>query len=65
MIKAEVGLSLLLKEDVSKDAGELAIWQQEDQFLQLSIACLDKRKDEPMVQTLFSVLTGIWEEVVN
>jgi DNA-binding transcriptional LysR family regulator len=62
MIKAEVGLSLLLEEDALRDAGELAVWRQEDLFLQLSIACLDKRRDEPMLQALFSLLTGIWEE---
>lgn len=62
MIKAEVGLSLLLAEDVVKDRENLAVWRKEDLSLQLSIACLGNRKDEPMLQTLFSLLTGVMEQ---
>lgn len=60
MIKAEVGLSLLLEQDINRDRDALATWNLEHLNLQLSIACLDKRRNEPMLQTLLSVLAGIW-----
>ncbi len=63
MIKAEVGLSLLLEEDVAKDGDKLAVWKKEQLFMQVSIACLDNRKEEPMLQTLFSLLSCIWDQV--
>lgn len=64
MIKAEVGLSLLLLQDVVNDEENLVVWNDEVLHLQLSIACLKTRKNEPMLQTLFSVLTEIWDEEI-
>jgi len=65
MIKAGAGLALLLEEDALKDRKNLAVWKEEDLSLQLSIACLESRREEPMLQTLIAVLTGIWEEAGN
>ena len=63
MIRAGVGLSLMLKQDVVEDAnsGKLAIWEGEELYLKLSIACLKRRRDEPILQALFANLARIWE----
>lgn len=59
MITAGVGVSLLLKHTVSET--DLAFWQGENLFLTLSISCLTRRKDDPLLQTLFGVLNNrIW-----
>jgi DNA-binding transcriptional LysR family regulator len=62
MIKAGSGLSLVLERDI-KNSGEdeLAIWAKEEFSLILSIACLTKRKDDPIVEALFSVLSTMWQ----
>ena len=63
MIKAGVGLSVLLEQDVKQEPekGDFAIWSKEDLTLPLSIACLKRRKDETRLQTLLSVLSRVWE----
>lgn len=63
MIRTGAGLSLLLEEEVAADAagGHLAVWKEEELRITLSIACLKRRQDEPMLQALFSVLSRIWE----
>jgi len=66
MIQAGAGLSLMLERDLQPmlaGAGmELTIWSQEELYLPLSIACLEARKDEGLLQTLFSVITRIFHE---
>lgn len=63
MVRSGVGLSLMLKQDaVGGGPGEkLAIWDREKLQMALSIACLHRRKEEPMLQMLFSMLSAIWE----
>lgn len=63
MIRAGAGLSLLLEQDAMVDvaAGKLVVWAEEELCLTLSIACLKRRKNEPMLQTLFSILSRIWD----
>jgi len=63
MVKNGVGLSLMLRQDaeIGGADGQLAIWQKEKLPMALSIACLARRKEEPMLQTLFSQLSRIWE----
>ncbi len=67
MVKNGVGLSFLLRHDaVGKTADDrLAIWDKEPLELPLSIACLQRRKDEPMLQTLVAVLSEIWQAEGN
>jgi DNA-binding transcriptional LysR family regulator len=60
MIKAGTGISLLLEQDILQDAGNLAVWKKEPLSLSLSIACLQRRQQEPIMQTLFASLRGIW-----
>lgn len=64
MIKAGTGVSLLLEQDVRQDEldGNLAIWRKEELSLNLSIACLKRRKDEPVLQKFFSVLLEVWTD---
>ena len=66
IMRAGVGVSLVLEQD-TRDFGEneLSIWKNEDFFLPLSIGCLERRKEEPLLQTLFSLLTRIWEGSEN
>jgi len=63
MVKNGMGLSLLLRQEAMAGATEerLAIWDKEELRLQLSIACLQRRREEPMLQTLFSILSRIWQ----
>lgn len=66
MIKAGMGLSLILEQDVVKESeqDDFAVWDKEDLNLSLSIACLKRRKEEKRLQTLFSVLRRVWEPIV-
>ncbi len=66
MIKAGVGLSLVLERDIMQesDKDDFAIWDKENLNLTLSIACLKRRKDESRLHALFSVLSKIWEPVI-
>jgi DNA-binding transcriptional LysR family regulator len=66
MIKAGVGLSLILEQDVAQesDREDFAVWDKEDLNLTLSIACLKRRKDESRLQTLFSVLSRVWGQII-
>lgn len=62
MIKAGTGISLLPEHDIGPDeADSLTIWKKEPLSLTLSIACLNRRRDEPVLQALFSVLSRVWE----
>ena len=63
MVKNGVGLSLLLRQDAMAGTLEerLAVWDKEKLHLQLSIGCLQRRREEPMLQTLFSILSRIWQ----
>lgn len=67
MIKAGAGISLLLEEEVCESAtGEgLAVWRGEQLGMTLSVACLKRRKDEPMLQTLFFLLSMVWETAAD
>ncbi len=67
MIKAGVGLSLVLEQDIVQESeqDDYAVWDKEDLSLTLSIACLKRRKDEPRLQALFSVLSRVWEPVIT
>lgn len=64
MTRAGTGISLLLEQDVRQDEEEasLAVWKKLPLALTLSIACLKRRQEEPMLQTLFSVLSGVWAD---
>lgn len=67
MIHAGAGLSMMLLRDLQAaptagESGGLAIWAEEEIFLPLSIVCLAARKDEPLLQTLFSTLGRLWEQ---
>ncbi len=55
MIKTATGVSLLLEQDVRQNEleGTLAIWRKEELSLNLSIACLKRRKDKPVLQKFF------------
>lgn len=66
MIKAGVGLSLVLERDVLQgpEQHDFAVWDKEELKIRLSIACLKRRKDETRLQTLFAVLSRVWEPVV-
>ncbi|MBU1565806.1 MAG: LysR family transcriptional regulator [Proteobacteria bacterium] len=63
MVGNGVGLSLLLRQEAMAGTPEkqLAIWDKEELRLQLSIGCLQRRREEPMLQTLFSILSRIWQ----
>jgi len=63
MVKNGMGLSLLLRQEAMAGMPEerLAIWDKEELRLQLSIGCLQRRREEPMLQTLFSILSRIWQ----
>lgn len=43
---------------------ELAVWDGELLKRPLSIACLHRRKYEPMLQTLLAVLSKLWQPQV-
>jgi len=62
MVKAGVGLSLVLEQDVLQAVGQedFVIWDKVDLSLPLAIACLKRRKDESRLQALFSVLSRVW-----
>lgn len=62
MIKAGAGISLLLEQDVQQEEMDesLAIWRKEPLTLTLSIACLKRRKEEPVLQKFFSALSEVW-----
>ncbi len=62
MVKAGMGISILLEQDLAKGAwqDDFAIWDEEDLDINLSITCLKRRKDEPMLKILMSVLSGLW-----
>lgn len=62
MIKTGTGISLLLEQDILQEEIEesLTIWKKERLSLTLSIACLRRRKDEQMLLTLISALSGVW-----
>lgn len=64
MIRAGTGISLLPKDDIRREgSGEAyALWQRERLPLALSIACLKRRKDEPVQQALFSLLSDLWSD---
>lgn len=64
MIRAGTGISLLAREDVRRDdmTDHYALWMRERPSLSLSIACLKRRKDEPLQQALFAVLADLWTE---
>lgn len=62
MIRSGMGLSILLNEDTRNgEKKEMAAWSQEKLVMPLSIGCLIRRKDEQVMQTLFSVLSNIWD----
>jgi len=63
MVKNGTGLSLLLRQDAMAGTPEerLAVWDKEKLHLQLSIGCLQRRREEPMLQTLFAILSRIWQ----
>ncbi len=65
MIKAGTGISLLLEQDVRQEEleGNLVIWRKDPFFLKLSIACLKRRRDEPLLQTCSSVITEVWTDI--
>lgn len=67
MVKNGMGLSLLLRQDAMAGTPEerLAVWDKEELRLQLSIGCLQRRSDEPMLQTLFAILSRIWQPCVS
>jgi DNA-binding transcriptional LysR family regulator len=62
MVKNGVGLSFLLREDALGTSSEdrLAIWDQETLPLPLSIACLARRRQEPILQALVAGLCQLW-----
>jgi DNA-binding transcriptional LysR family regulator len=64
MIKAGAGISLLLEQDILPEEIEesLTIWKKEQLSLTLSIACLKRRRDEQMLRTLVSALSGVWAD---
>ncbi len=67
MILASVGISLVFERDTRQhDAvDKLAIWDKEDLFLDLSLACLEKRMDDPKIQALLAILCRIWQGDFN
>ncbi len=63
MIRAGVGISLLLARDVDGCREDnLAVWHRADLFLTLSVACLKRRKEEPLLQVFFSILSILWDD---
>lgn len=66
MVRAGVGLSVLLERDVVEDSCQenFAIWDNEDLTLSLSVICLKRRKDELLLKTLMSVLSRVWEQIL-
>lgn len=66
MVKAGLGISVLLERDVIEDSWQdhFAVWDKEDLNINLSITCLNRRKDEPLVNALISVLLNVWSPVV-
>lgn len=62
MVRSGAGLALLLESDTwENDRRVMSIWHNDTLLLPLSIACLARRKDEQIMQTLFSALTSIWD----
>lgn len=66
VVKAGAGLSFLLEHDVvvSDDIADLAVWSGEEIYIPLSIVCLKRRKEEMLLETLFSTLGRVWSKVV-
>jgi hypothetical protein len=64
MIKAGTGISLLLEQDVRQEEvdGTMTIWRKEQFLVTLSIACLKRRKDEPILRTFLSALSEVWSD---
>lgn len=60
MIKSGLGVSLLLEDDINQESKEFAVWEKERLTLPLSLACLQRRREEPAIQALFGVLSSIW-----
>ena len=63
MIRGGAGVSLVLEQDTQQNEykDQLAIWDGHDLSLKLSIACLEKRAKDPMVQALVNTLCQIWK----
>ncbi len=59
MVKNGAGLALVLECD-TKQAG-FSIWQGEKLTLPLSIAFLKRRRDDPIIQQLLTILQEIWD----
>lgn len=59
MVKNGAGLALLLQNDIHK-SDNLTVWDREGLSMDLGIVCLRRRKDEPMLQSLFATLQQIW-----
>ncbi len=66
VVKAGAGLAFLLEDDVVTSAGrpDIAVWSDEEIYLPLSIVCLKRRKDEVLLETLFSTLSRVWSRAV-
>lgn len=62
MVHSGAGLSFMLRQEVEigNRSDRLAIWDHEPLPLPLYIGCLQRRKEEPQLQTLFSILSTIW-----
>ena len=63
MIRGGAGVSLVLEQDTQQNEfkDQLAIWDRHDLSLKLSIACLEKRLKDPMIQALVNTLCQIWQ----
>ncbi len=63
MIKAGAGISLLPKQDIRDEMTEhFSVWKKQHLAINLSVACLKRRRVEPVLHTLFTVLSGIWAD---
>ncbi len=64
MIKAGTGISLLFEQEVMQEEidGSIAVRRKERFGLPLSIACLARRQEEPVLKVFLSAVSKIWSD---
>lgn len=62
LVEAGAGLSLMVDEDAiaAEESGKGVYWKQESFHIDLSLAYLKKRRDDPIVQAVLNALFMVW-----
>ncbi len=63
MVKSGAGLSLILLDDVRNNPDAYCIFPTERLTMPLSIAYLERRSKEPIIKSLVSILSSIWQSL--